>query len=313
MSDGTEKKVKRYYWLKLKRDFFKRHDIEIIEGMENGKEYVLFYLKLLLESIDHEGMLRFSDTVPYDAKMLASVTHTNIDTVKSALQKFYELGLVELWDDKTLFMSGVQKMIGTETDSAERMRKMRERKNAVERKNDVPLLVESSESSHCDTDVRKCDTEIEYRYKSNILDNNNPPIIPPLGEKGNTHEKVEKDTKDKSKKKETARDLLDSKNFSPNLRRTVEEWALYKKERKQSYQPTGFKSLLTQVENNVSKYGEEAVIEVIQMSMGQNWQGIAWSKLKDNHNTSGKWNGYYGEKSGGGEYKWTERDLEESL
>ena len=115
------------------------------------------------------------------------------------------------------------------------------------------------------------------------------------------------------KKKETAIDMLNAKKFSPRLRKAVEEWALYKKERRQSYQPTGFKSLLTQVENNVSKYGEEAVIEVIQMSMGQNWQGIAWGKLKDNHNASGKWNGYYGEKSGGGEYKWTERDLEESL
>ena len=53
MSDG------KYYWLKLKRDFFKRHDIRIVEGMPNGKEYILFYLKLLCESVDHEGSLRF--------------------------------------------------------------------------------------------------------------------------------------------------------------------------------------------------------------------------------------------------------------
>ena len=39
----------RYYWLKLKRDFFKRHDIRVIEDMPNGKEYVLFYLKLMVE------------------------------------------------------------------------------------------------------------------------------------------------------------------------------------------------------------------------------------------------------------------------
>ena len=38
---------KKYYWLKLKKDFFKRHDIQIIENMPNGKDYVLFYLKLL--------------------------------------------------------------------------------------------------------------------------------------------------------------------------------------------------------------------------------------------------------------------------
>ncbi len=44
---------KKFYWLKLNKDFFKRHDIRIIEDMENGKEYVLFYMKLLLESVDH--------------------------------------------------------------------------------------------------------------------------------------------------------------------------------------------------------------------------------------------------------------------
>ena len=60
----------RYYWLKLKRDFFKRHDIRVIEDMPNGKEYVLFYLKLMVEAIDHEGALRFSDTIPYSESML---------------------------------------------------------------------------------------------------------------------------------------------------------------------------------------------------------------------------------------------------
>ena len=77
---------KKFYWLKLKRDFFKRHDIRIIEEMPNGKDYVLFYLKLLLESIDHEGSLRFSDTIPYNEQMLAVITNTNIDIVKAAMK-----------------------------------------------------------------------------------------------------------------------------------------------------------------------------------------------------------------------------------
>ena len=55
----------RYFWLKLHRNFFKRHDIRILENMPNGKELVLLYLKLLAESVDHEGALRFSDTLPY--------------------------------------------------------------------------------------------------------------------------------------------------------------------------------------------------------------------------------------------------------
>ena len=56
---------KKYYWLNSSETFFKRHDIQIIESMPNGKDYVLFfYLKLLVESVDHEGALRFSSTIP---------------------------------------------------------------------------------------------------------------------------------------------------------------------------------------------------------------------------------------------------------
>ena len=56
--------MEKFYWLKLKRDFFKRHDMKIIEAMPNGKDYIIFYLKLLCESIDHEGCLRFNEDTP---------------------------------------------------------------------------------------------------------------------------------------------------------------------------------------------------------------------------------------------------------
>lgn len=119
---------KRYYWLKLHRDFFKRHDIKIIEAQENGKDYLLFYMKLLTESIDHDGRLRFSDTVPYDEKMLSIITGTNIDIVRSAVPAFVTMGLMEIWDDGTFYMTIVQQITGSETDGARRQRLSRERK-----------------------------------------------------------------------------------------------------------------------------------------------------------------------------------------
>ena len=116
---------KKYYWLKLKRDFFKRHDIRIIEEMPNGKDYILFYLKLLLESVDHEGTLRFSDTIPYNEQMLSVVTNTNIDIVRSAMKLFVELHMMDIFDDKTIYMSEVEKYIGSETQWAEYKRNKR--------------------------------------------------------------------------------------------------------------------------------------------------------------------------------------------
>ena len=103
----------KYFWLRLKKDFFKRHDIRIIEAMQNGKDYILFYLKLLCESVDHEGTLRFNDTIPYNEEMLSTITNTNIDIVRSAIKVFAKLGMMELLDDGTFYMVEVSKMMGT--------------------------------------------------------------------------------------------------------------------------------------------------------------------------------------------------------
>ena len=117
---------KKYYWLKLKKDFFKRHDIKIIEDMDNGKDYILFYLKLLCESVDHEGNLRFSETIPYNEKMLSTITNTNIDIVRSAMKVFTELNMIEVLEDSTIFMRECNKMLGCETYWSEQKRKQRE-------------------------------------------------------------------------------------------------------------------------------------------------------------------------------------------
>lgn len=135
---------KRYYWLKLKRDFFKRHDIQIVESMPNGKDYVLFYLKLLVESIDHEGELRFNDVIPYDDQMLSVITNTNIDIVRSALKIFSQLNLMSIFDDQTIYMTEVQRLIGGESWSAERVRKHR-----------------NSKLLQCNNDVTSCNVEID--------------------------------------------------------------------------------------------------------------------------------------------------------
>jgi predicted phage replisome organizer len=150
---------KKYYWLKLKRDFFKRHDIRIIEEMPNGKDYILFYLKLLLESIDHDGNLRFSDAIPYNEQMLSVVTNTNIDIVRSAMKIFIELNMMDILDDKTIYMTEVDKLIGSETKWAEKKRLYRKKEDNV-----LEL------SSPCPTDVRQeiekdIDTEKEKEIK----------------------------------------------------------------------------------------------------------------------------------------------------
>lgn len=120
---------KRYYWLKLKNDFFKQDEILLIEDMDNGKDYILFYLKLLCASVEHNGNLRFTDAIPYNEKMLSTITKTNIDVVRCAMKVLQELDMVEVLDDQTIYMLQVESMIGSESESAERMRRMRSRQH----------------------------------------------------------------------------------------------------------------------------------------------------------------------------------------
>ena len=122
---STEDK-RRYYWLKLDRNFFKRHDVKIIESMENGREYVLCYLKLLCEATSHNGELRFSETIPYDNKMLSVVVGMNVDVIKSAMDIFISLGLIEIWEDGTIYLTEMEKMIGSETHQTRRKRGYKE-------------------------------------------------------------------------------------------------------------------------------------------------------------------------------------------
>ena len=59
------------------------------------------------------------------------------------------------------------------------------------------------------------------------------------------------------------------------------DWITYKKERREAYKSTGLKSLLTEIENRVKRHGEQAVAEVIRLSMANNWRGIIWDRITE--------------------------------
>ena len=148
-------KDKKYYWLKLKRDFFKRHDIQIIEDMPNGKDYLLFYLKLLCESVDHDGNLRFSEEIPYNEQMLATITRTNVDVVRSAIKIFTQLNMMEIFDDGTYYMNEVNKMLGHETYWAVQKRLQKEKREQLEVIGNFPTSPSKSIEKEIELDIDK--------------------------------------------------------------------------------------------------------------------------------------------------------------
>ena len=161
---------KKFYWLKLKRDFFKRHDIRIIEEMPNGKDYILFYLKILLESIDHQGELRFSETIPYNEQMLSVITHTNVDIVRSAMKIFTELHMIDVLDDQTIYMAETNKLLGVSSQDENTRESTRLRVQAYRERQKAALLQEKRYSNvTCNGEIEKdkeLDKELEKESKN---------------------------------------------------------------------------------------------------------------------------------------------------
>ncbi|RTK99654.1 MAG: hypothetical protein EKK57_09010 [Proteobacteria bacterium] len=162
---------KKFFWLKLHHDFFNRDEIRIIESQPNGKDYIIFYLKLMLKAINDNGKLMFKDTIPYTPEMLASITNTSIDTVRVAIDAFVKLGLITLLDDGALFMQEVQKLVGSETPDAERKRVARAKQNSQPKlpRADKKRTLSGQSSEHVTLENKS----IELKSKDNIT-----PYIP---------------------------------------------------------------------------------------------------------------------------------------
>jgi len=177
----------KFYWLKLWRDFFRRTEIRLIEAMPNGKEYVLFYLKLLCEGLDNEGYLLVNKTIPYNEEMLSAITNTNIDIIRSAVKVFTSMGMMQLMDNGAYYLDEVKRMTGSAVNSDEANRQRRSRENRRVKEISAP-----------DTDVTMChelvtnfvtknneSIEIENRDRDRDRDNNTPLYSPKGGTKSN--------------------------------------------------------------------------------------------------------------------------------
>lgn len=124
----AEYSKEKLYFLKLPADFFQGHKMRILESMPAGKEYELIYLKLICESVSHNGYLRFSKDVPYSEEMVAAITGASVQEVKAALIILEKLELLEKTVDDSIYLPEVPKMTVFITEGAEKKRLQRETK-----------------------------------------------------------------------------------------------------------------------------------------------------------------------------------------
>lgn len=150
----------KFYWIKLRTNFFSREDIDFLLSQKNGAEYVVLYQMLCLNTANNQGRLETKMgeiIIPYNAeKIVRDCKYFDIDTVNVAMSLYKKLGLIYEEEDKILKISNYEEMVGGETTWAEKKR--------LYRKNQKMLKCAS-------TIEDTTEDNIEDTTKDNIVDN----------------------------------------------------------------------------------------------------------------------------------------------
>lgn len=157
---------KKYYYLRLKDNFFDSDELKILESMKDGYLYSNILLKLYLRSLKNDGKLVINERIPYSADMLASVTGHQVGTIKQALSVFKDLGLIDVLDNGAIYMLDIQNFIGKGSSEADRKREYRQRIE-TDRTNVQTNLRQISDKSTPEIEIElEKDIEIEKEIHS---------------------------------------------------------------------------------------------------------------------------------------------------
>ena len=159
MSDG-----KRYFWLRLKDDFFDSRRIKKLRRLAGGDTFTIIYLKLQLVAMKHDGILKWTGLEESVADELALEINEDPDNVEVTLRYLLSCGLAETSDNVNFFFPYAVENVGSEGASAQRVRDFRTRKALQSNVDETPVK-------------RLCNGEIEKEKDIEIekeVDNSEP-------------------------------------------------------------------------------------------------------------------------------------------
>ena len=160
---------KKYYYIRLKDNFFDSNEIVLLESMQDGYLYSNILLKLYLRSLSNDGKLMFNDRIPYNPQMLATITRHSVGTVEKALQIFQEMGLIEILDNGAIYMLDIQNFIGESSTEADRKRTYRAKLDRDRTKvGQMSLKCPDKSTPEIELEIRDRVKDIDNKEKNNI-------------------------------------------------------------------------------------------------------------------------------------------------
>ena len=151
--------AKRYFWLKLHAGWFDSKIIKRLRKIAGGDTYTIIYLKMMLLSLKNEGKIFYEGIEDDFAAELALELDEDEENVQVTVQFLERYGLLELIETDEYLLTEVPSTIGSESESARRVRKHRD--NINKKKEDAKALQCNTSVTACNTDVQKCNTDIE--------------------------------------------------------------------------------------------------------------------------------------------------------
>lgn len=143
---------KKYYWLKLPKDFFEDRAIKKLRSIAGGDTYTIIYLKMLLRTLEDGGKFIYEGIEDSIVEEISLDIDEKEEDVSVAVNYLIKKGLM-ICTDNEAELTRMHEMIGSETDKAKLMRKKREQSNNVTQN--------GNNVTHLLPDVTNCYTEKE--------------------------------------------------------------------------------------------------------------------------------------------------------
>lgn len=132
---------KRYYWLQLKENFFNSKEMKLMRKLPGGEEITIIYLKIMLTSLENEGVIFYEGLAEDLAEELALEIGEDVESIRMALMFMEKKRLITTNDNYSYKLEQVPELVGSETASARRVRKHRESKRLLQSNNEVTKCI----------------------------------------------------------------------------------------------------------------------------------------------------------------------------
>lgn len=277
-------------WIKITTDIFDDEKILLIESMPDADAIIVIWFKLLCLAgkMNNSGVFLMNGRIAYTDEMLATIFRRKPSTVKMALATFERFGMIEIVDGTiTIPNWGKHQSL----DKIEAQNKYQREYMAQYRKRQKLLASGNA--------LDDCKPNCKPNSNPNDEPNSNPNVRPLDKNREELEENKIRDThKDANRpiKTDDMVQLMKEKGISEALQDKILDWVIYKwQTHKDHYYQKGFNSLASQVAKKEQKHGSAAVIEQIDVSMGEGWKGMHLEKLDEKAKPPG---GYRSEPTG---------------